>query len=577
MIKSLLFQHIWPSLFVLILFSGLYSSGGNSESIEKNNLTSHYVLAPNGSISGTTTVCQNEMPLPLITFTGSGGSTPYTFTYTINGGGNNTISTTGNNDSIDLAVSTNTLGTFIYQLVSVEDDDGDVTNENGTATITVTERPQVSFSYNNNTCSGDSVTFTSNVTGSNPFIYSWNFGDGSTSSATNPSHVFTALGCGVSNFTVTLIVTDTNGCINSASNVITVLQRPDISFIDLDATFSEPFNNCNASDPEYTINVGNNSGSTSCITSYDIDWGDGNLLNNVTFPLTHTYTQLGSFNMVITASGNNGCSSTVNYLIKNSSNPIGSLKIPGGTVDLCIPVAPIVFAIGSWGSNPPDTVYNIDYGDGTILVLTQTQLESSTFFNSSDPDASQNYPIPHTYTDSNCPDSNYTVILTIVTSCGESVLTAGPITIFKKPDVNFEVDPIVCVDTAVQFTNTTTGGYNQGCTTNSLSYWDFGDGNTSNDDNPIHTYTTSGNYTVTLYAENSCGTTDPVTKPICVEPELIPSFDLNTNNGCSPLEILTTNTTDTSQSCGGDTYLWEVFYTSDFCGTAPETWQLESV
>ena len=226
-IASLSFSLIVISLFGLptSIFSSL------NDNIEKSITTPNSLLAPNGSISGTTSVCQNETPLPLITFTGSGGSTPYTFTYTINGGGNQTITTTGNNDSIDLSLSTDTIGTFIYELVSVEDNAGDVTNENGTATVIVTELPTVSFSFNNNTCSGDAVSFTSNVTGSNPFTYSWNFGDGPDSTVANPSHVFTALGYGVRNFTVTLSVTDSNGCSNSVSNFITVLERPDISFI----------------------------------------------------------------------------------------------------------------------------------------------------------------------------------------------------------------------------------------------------------------------------------------------------------------------------------------------------------
>ena len=36
--------------------------------------------------------------------------------------------------------------------------------------------------------------------------------------------------------------------------------------------------------------------------------------------------------------------------------------------------------------------------------------------------------------------------------------------------------------------------------------WDFGDGNTSTDQNPTHTYTTSGVYSAKLAAENTCGT-----------------------------------------------------------------------
>jgi PKD repeat protein len=49
----------------------------------------------------------------------------------------------------------------------------------------------------------------------------------------------------------------------------------------------------------------------------------------------------------------------------------------------------------------------------------------------------------------------------------------------------------------VAFTNTTT---------NATSYlWDFGDNSTSTSSNPVHSYTTNGNYTVSLYATNSCG------------------------------------------------------------------------
>ena len=35
--------------------------------------------------------------------------------------------------------------------------------------------------------------------------------------------------------------------------------------------------------------------------------------------------------------------------------------------------------------------------------------------------------------------------------------------------------------------------------------WMFGDGNTSTDENPNHTYTDVGTYTVTLIATNECG------------------------------------------------------------------------
>jgi len=43
-------------------------------------------------------------------------------------------------------------------------------------------------------------------------------------------------------------------------------------------------------------------------------------------------------------------------------------------------------------------------------------------------------------------------------------------------------------------------------TSNATSFeWDFGDGNTSTDENPVHTYDFGGIYTVTLIATNDCG------------------------------------------------------------------------
>jgi PKD repeat protein len=55
------------------------------------------------------------------------------------------------------------------------------------------------------------------------------------------------------------------------------------------------------------------------------------------------------------------------------------------------------------------------------------------------------------------------------------------------------------VQNTVTFTNTSQGA---------VSYsWNFGDGNSSTEQNPVHTYANPGSYTVSLSASNSCGTT----------------------------------------------------------------------
>ncbi|MAX69653.1 MAG: hypothetical protein CMC76_00910, partial [Flavobacteriaceae bacterium] len=88
------------------------------------------ILPPSASISGTATVCLNENPLPQVTFTGSGGNTPYTFTYTINAGAPQIAETTGTNESISVDVMTNAVGVFIYELISVTDGSNDTSSEN---------------------------------------------------------------------------------------------------------------------------------------------------------------------------------------------------------------------------------------------------------------------------------------------------------------------------------------------------------------------------------------------------------------------------------------------------------------
>ena len=73
---------------------------------------------PSASISGTVTVQQNATS-PDVTFTGSNGTAPYTFTYNINGGANQTISTVSGN-TVSVTAPTVTPGTFNYNLVKCD-------------------------------------------------------------------------------------------------------------------------------------------------------------------------------------------------------------------------------------------------------------------------------------------------------------------------------------------------------------------------------------------------------------------------------------------------------------------------
>jgi PKD repeat protein len=528
------------------------------------------------SISGGTTVCQNTTGV-LVTFTGNGGTAPYTFTYTVTGvAGNQTISTTGTNNSVTLSVSTVTAGTFTYNLVKVEDSSAGHApiNVSDNTIINVSTSPTVDFTFNNdNSCSGTTIQFTSSVSGSGTTNYSWDFGDSTTiSTQANPTHTFTSLGCGTTTFTVTLTVTK-GGCTVVKTHTITVKQKPDISFVDVNFPF-DPFSNCSnaSSNPVYSITVGNTSVST-CITSYSINWGDGNSQSNISFPISHTYTSIGAYSMVISSIGNNGCSNSKTYIIKNVSNPLGGLNSPGSTQNLCAPTSNLQFSISNWGTNSLDTTYTINYGDASpILTLTQNQLISSIYYNSTNPSSSSNYPVPHIYSTSNCPTTSFVVTLDVTNACGTTPFTLGNISILTKPITNFTAPTIGCVNVSITFTNTTIAGYSQNCAQSSIYTWNFGDGTPiittppSTPQNITHVFTSPGNYTVTLTAQNFCGTTTK-TQQICIEPPLTPLFTLNTTSGCTPLAITATNNTDLTNQCSPPTYLWEVTHTPLYCAT----------
>lgn len=83
----------------------------------------------------------------------------------------------------------------------------------------------------------------------------------------------------------------------------------------------------------------------------------------------------------------------------------------------------------------------------------------------------------------------------------------------KGPEAGFT---FVSDDLTTTFTNTTT---------NATSYlWDFGDGQTSNQSNPVHAYAVNGNYTVTLIAKAPCGFADTVSVQVGVVSSLEPSW-----------------------------------------------------
>jgi len=110
---------------------------------------------PTATISGSASVCQNETS-PIVTFTGTGGVSPYTFTYSLNGAADATIVSTG--DVATIVIPTTTAATYSYVLKSVA---GQNCSQSQSGTVTVTVKPQPSAvtvtPATTTICSGQSV------------------------------------------------------------------------------------------------------------------------------------------------------------------------------------------------------------------------------------------------------------------------------------------------------------------------------------------------------------------------------------------------------------------------------------
>lgn len=461
------------------------------------------LLIPSATISGTAIVCQNATGI-LITFTGSGGTAPYTFTYNINGGSSQTITTTGTNTTSTLVVNTSNIGTFTYNLISIHDDTIPITEQisSGVETVTINLQPNADLN----------------------------------SSA--QSDIFNG-------FPVFKICSNQN------------------TLIDFFNTSTTTLSNLN----------------------YSINWGDGSSdftsTNNWT-KTSHNYA-VGIWTMLYTINGQNGCAITKTYQVFIGNNPAVGLGNPGNT-DICISSS-LTFPITGTENNPPGTTYTVTYNDGS----------PPTYLNHPPPSS-----VTHLFLKSSCGtnsnagpttyQNSFYASIVAINPCDQSSASVVPIRISTPPVSNFTIPQTVkCTNSQICLTNTSTGGdtaSSASCsppkviwTISPNSGYTIANGTLGNDFDSANTnswtsgsssicpvFAIPGTYTITLKEGNHCDT-NKISKTICIEPPLAPTFTLNNNLGCTPQAITATNTTATTNSCSPPTYIWKVVHTPAYCGT----------
>ncbi|MBP9189551.1 MAG: PKD domain-containing protein [Chitinophagales bacterium] len=134
----------------------------------------------------------------------------------------------------------------------------------------------------------------------------------------------------------------------------------------------------------------------------------------------------------------------------------------------------------------------------------------------------------------------YTVYLFINDAIGCTAFTTTEVTIYEETISNFAVDTFLSCTTpfTVSFTNLSTGS-------SPLNYlWNFGDGFTSTAASPSHTYTSFGNFSVSLYVSNTFGCDDIVIYPNYIQINPTPDVDFipSSNTVCSGGSITFDNT-----------------------------------
>lgn len=383
----------------------------------------------------------------------------------------------------------------------------------------------------------DTISFTNLSTGSGILNYTWDFGDGTTSGAINPSHTYTTGGI----FSPQLIVQNEIGCVDTLllkdsvviNNNLSVINGKDSVCVGTNATFingsvptpnSSSWNlgdgtsNTNSTVTKkwdsagiYTIKLVNNFGtctdsiiknvrvlslpqvkisandSNSCkapftvnftdltanAASWQWNFGDGNTgaINNP----SNTYNTLDTFDITLIVTDAAGCIDTGRFdnFIK-VLKPIA--KITNVPIGGCIPFSftPFVAPLEAGGI----ASYFWNLGNGT----TSTASNPTAF-----------YPLAGNY--------SIKLIITTTDGCIDSTEVVNGIHVNTQPTINFSASPTTqCANSPIQFTDATPGA--------DRWLWDFGNGTTSTAQNPVAQYTDSGTYSIRLIAwSNGCNDT----------------------------------------------------------------------
>ncbi len=347
------------------------------------------------------------------------------------------------------------------------------------------------------------VNFKNLSTGSPaPATFDWDFGDLSTSKDENPTHTYQKEGA----YNVTLSVSNSQGAdAETKAGYITVTKSTSQSKPDADFSVS-----ATSGKAPFTVQFRDESTANPPVASWTWDFGDG---GDSTDPNPgYTYNNKGIYTVKLTVSNSEGTD------IETKS---GFINVTEGSSNDCV----ANFTASPTSGAAPLTVNFQD---------TSTGSPASWLWDFGDNNKGQDKNPTHTY---KIPGI-YDVSLAVSTDCGEeTVVKNGFITVkdaVGAPIADFKVKATSgLAPFRAEFEDLSTGSPASWA-------WNFGDGESSPDQNPTHTYLNEGIYSPSLKVSNEKGS-DVTTKTELVTAESsgppLANFSASPLIGFGPLQV----------------------------------------
>ncbi|MFZ4056806.1 MAG: PKD domain-containing protein, partial [Ferruginibacter sp.] len=333
-------------------------------------------------------------------------------------------------------------------------------------------------------CAGSSVVFTNQSTGT-ALNYSWEFGDGSISSAQHPSHAYATDG----QYPVKLKIQDNFGCVDS----ITKLSYIRVASPSADFMMSDSVSNC----PPLFLNFYNQSQNAN---TYLWDFGSG--VTTTQANPSHAYNLPGHFTVKLTVSRDGRCASSIEKTV--------TVHGPSGTLAY-VPLVGCDSLRVSFVATTQDRQYLIwDFNDG-ILINTPDSIVQHTYLSPGD------Y-IPK-------------LILIDSNNCRVSISGADTIHLSSLQAQFSNATTVLCDSGNVAFTSQIQTPENT-----AFYQWDFGDGSFSTQAQPTHQYHSPGNYYPTLNVVTGYGCRDSMRATVPIKIVAAPVAAIQSSaSGCMPL------------------------------------------